>query len=169
MLNTNITQFRKNVFAMLENTIKYNEPINISTKSGNAILLSEEEYNGIMATLELSSNAELKKTLIDGMNTPLSECIPERGGLVSYKIVYSKDAVKDIQKLQRANLATKAKALIEVIRNNPYQTPPSYEKLVGDLFGMYSRRINRQHRIVYQVFEDEKIVKIIRMWTHYEK
>ena len=75
MLNTNITQFRKNVFAMLENTIKYNEPINISTKSGNAILLSEEEYNGIMATLELSSNAELKKTLIDGMNTPLSECI----------------------------------------------------------------------------------------------
>ena len=77
MLNTNITQFRKNVFAMLENTIKYNEPINISTKYGNAILLSEEEYNGIMATLELSSNAELKKTLIDGMNTPLSECIPE--------------------------------------------------------------------------------------------
>ena len=77
MLNTNITQFRKNVFAMLENTIKYNEPINISTKSGNAILLSEEEYNGIMATLVLSSNAELKKTLIDGMNTPLSECIPE--------------------------------------------------------------------------------------------
>ena len=77
MLNTNITQFRKNVFAMLENTIKYNEPINISTKSGNAILLSEEEYNGIMATIELSSNAELKKTLIDGMNTPLSECIPE--------------------------------------------------------------------------------------------
>ena len=77
MLNTNITQFRKNVFAMLENTIKYNEPINITTKSGNAILLSEEEYNGIMATLELSSNAELKKTLIDGMNTPLSECIPE--------------------------------------------------------------------------------------------
>ena len=77
MLNTNIKQFRKNVFAMLENTIKYNEPINISTKSGNAILLSEEEYNGIMATLELSSNAELKKTLIDGMNTPLSECISE--------------------------------------------------------------------------------------------
>ena len=77
MLNTNITQFRKNVFAMLENTIKYNEPINISTKSGNAILLSEEEYNGIMATLELSANAELKKTLIDGINTPLSECIPE--------------------------------------------------------------------------------------------
>ena len=77
MLNTNITQFRKNVFAMLENTIKYNEPINISTKSGNAILLSEEEYNGIMATLELSANTEMKKTLIDGMNTPLSECIPE--------------------------------------------------------------------------------------------
>lgn len=88
---------------------------------------------------------------------------------MSYKIVYSKDdAIKDIQKLQRASLGTKAKALIEVIRNNPYQTPPSYEKLVGDLSGMYSRRINRQHRIVYQVFEDEKVVKIVRMWTHYE-
>ena len=69
---------------------------------------------------------------------------------MSYKIVYSKDAVKDIQKLQRANLATKAKALIEVIRNNPYQTPPSYEKLVGELFGMFSRRINRQTEKKYQ-------------------
>ena len=90
---------------------------------------------------------------------------------MSYKIVYSKDAVKDIQKLQRANLATKAKALIEGLETaeENLKTPPSYEKLVGDLFGMYSRRINRQHRIVYQVFEDEKIVKIIRMWTHYEK
>ena len=97
---------------------------------------------------------------------------------MSYKIVYSKDAVKDIQKLQRANLATKAKALIEVIRNNPYQTPPSYEKLVGTLQGYCSRRINIQHRIVFQVIEEPNIhedieyegyVKIIRMWTHYEK
>ena len=97
---------------------------------------------------------------------------------MSYKIVYSKDAVKDIQKLQRANLATKAKALIEVIRNNPYQTPPSYEKLVGNLQGYCSKRINIQHRIVFQVIEEPNIhedieyegyVKIIRMWTHYEK
>lgn len=85
-----------------------------------------------------------------------------------YSIVYTKTAVKDIPKLKAAHLDTKAKALIDVIRANPYQTPPSYEKLVGDLQGLYSRRINLQHRLVYQVFEDEKIVKIISLWTHYE-
>ena len=85
-----------------------------------------------------------------------------------YGIVYTKTAVKDIPKLKAAHLDTKAKALIDVIRANPYQTPPSYEKPVGDLQGLYSRRINLQHRLVYQVFEDEKIVKIISLWTHYE-
>lgn len=85
-----------------------------------------------------------------------------------YSIVYIKTAVKDIPKLKAAHLDTKAKALIDVIRANPYQTPPSYEKLVGDLQGLYSRRINLQHRLVNQVFEDEKIVKIISLWTHYE-
>ena len=84
-----------------------------------------------------------------------------------YKIVYTKAATKDIPKLKAAHLDTKAKALIDVIRENPYQTPPSYEKLVGDLHGLYSRRINVQHRLVYQVPEDEKTVKIISLWTHY--
>ena len=85
-----------------------------------------------------------------------------------YGIVYTKTAVKDIPKLKAAHLDTKAKALIDVIRANPYQTPPSYEKPVGDLQGLYSRRINLQHRLVYHVLEDEKIVKIISLWTHYE-
>ena len=85
-----------------------------------------------------------------------------------YGIVYTKTAVKDIPKLKAAHLDTKAKALIDVIRANPYQTPPSYEKTVGDLQGLYSRRINLQHRLVYHVLEDEKIVKIISLWTHYE-
>lgn len=86
-----------------------------------------------------------------------------------YKIVYTKIAVKDIPRLKAAHLDTKAKALIDVIRENPYQTPPSYEKLVGDLQGLYSRRINFQHRLVYQVLEEEKTVKIISLWTHYER
>ncbi len=86
-----------------------------------------------------------------------------------YKIVYTKIAVKDIPRLKAAHLDTKAKALIDVIRENPYQTPPSYEKLVGDLQGLYSRRINLQHRLVYQVLEEEKTVKIISLWTHYER
>lgn len=86
-----------------------------------------------------------------------------------YKIVYTKTATKDIPNLKSAHLDRKAKALIELIRENPYQTPPPFEKLVGDLKGMYSRRINGQHRLVYEVFEEEKIIKIVSMWTHYER
>jgi len=86
-----------------------------------------------------------------------------------YKIVYTKAAVKDIPKLKAAHLDVKAQALIDVLRNDPFQSPPSYEKLVGDLKGLYSRRINVQHRLVYEVFEEEKTVKIVSLWTHYEK
>lgn len=85
-----------------------------------------------------------------------------------YKIVYTKKAVADIPKLKVAKLDKKAKALIEVIRNNPYQTPPSYEKPVGDLQGTYSRRINIKHRLVYEVPDDEQTVKIVSLWAHYE-
>ena len=86
-----------------------------------------------------------------------------------YKIVYTKTAAKDIPKLKAAHLDDKAKALIDVIRTDPYQTPPAYEKLVGDLQGLYSRRINVQHRLVYQIIEEEKTVKIVSLWTHYER
>ena len=86
-----------------------------------------------------------------------------------YRIVYTKTAVKDIPRLKAAHLADKAKALLDVIRENPYQTLPSFEKLVGDLDGLYSRRINRQHRLVYEVLEEEKTVKVISLWTHYER
>ncbi len=86
-----------------------------------------------------------------------------------YKIVYTKTATKDIPKLKAAHLDVKAKALIDVIRETPYQTPPSYEKLVGDLQGLFSRRINIQHRLVYQVLEEEKTIKIVSLWTHYER
>ena len=77
MTNTNITSFRKNIFSLLEQTIKYNEPLNISTKEGNAVVISEEDYRGIMETLQLLSNPAMKKILVDGKATPLSDCIPE--------------------------------------------------------------------------------------------
>ena len=80
-----------------------------------------------------------------------------------YKIVYTKAAAKDVPKLKAAHLDAKAKALIDVIRCNPYQTPPSYEKLVGDLQGLYSRRINIQHRLDYEVIEEVKIIKIVSL------
>jgi len=76
-------------------------------------------------------------------------------------------ALKDAKKLSSANLAPKAKKLIEILRKDPFQTPPPYEKLVGNLSGAYSRRINIQHRLVYQVREEDKVVRILRMWSHY--
>lgn len=85
-----------------------------------------------------------------------------------YKIVYTKKAVSDIPKLKSANLDKKAKMLVDVLRENPYQIPPTFEKLQGDLQGTFSRRINIKHRLVYQVYEEEKTVKIISLWSHYE-
>ena len=86
-----------------------------------------------------------------------------------YRIVYTKAALKDIPKLKAAHLDTKAKDLIGVIRENPFQKPPGHEKLVGDLHGLYSRRINVQHRLVYEMLEEEKVVKIVSLWTQYER
>jgi len=85
-----------------------------------------------------------------------------------WKLVYTKQALKDAKKLTSAGLQPKAKLLLDILSQNPYQTPPPYEKLVGDLAGSCSRRINFQHRLVYQILEEQKIVKVIRMWTHYE-
>ena len=86
-----------------------------------------------------------------------------------YQIVYTKAALKDIPKLKSAGLDTKAKALIDLIKEDPFQKPPGFEKLVGDLKGLYSRRINIQHRLVYQVYKDEKTIKIVSIWSHYER
>ncbi len=86
-----------------------------------------------------------------------------------YKIVFTKTAVRDITNLKAVHLDSKARALIDVIRENPYQSPPSYEKLAGDLKGLYSRRINLRHRLVYQVIEEAQTVKIVSLWTHYER
>lgn len=87
---------------------------------------------------------------------------------MSWELIFTKMAQKDAKKIKRAGLKSCVENLLSVIKENPFQTPPSYEKLIGDLSGAYSRRINIKHRLVYQVLTDEKIVKIIRMWTHYE-
>lgn len=85
-----------------------------------------------------------------------------------YQIKYTKQAIREIPKLKDANLDKKAKALIDILKENPFQNPPPYEKLVGDLQDLYSRRINIKHRLVYQVYTMQKEVKIVSMWTHYE-
>jgi len=87
---------------------------------------------------------------------------------VSWKLVFTKQAKRDAKKLQSSDLRPKAEILFTILQENPYQKFPPYEKLIGDLSGAYSRRINFQHRLVYQILDDIKTVKIIRMWTHYE-
>jgi toxin YoeB len=88
--------------------------------------------------------------------------------VVRWNLVYTKQAQKDSRKLAASNLREKAQTLLDILQTNPFQNPPPYEKLVGDLEGAYSRRINIQHRLVYEVIESENTVKILRMWTHYE-
>lgn len=87
---------------------------------------------------------------------------------MSWTVVFTKQAQKDAKKIASSNLKPQAQRLLGILARNPFQNPPAYEKLVGDLAGAYSRRINIQHRLVYQVYEAEKTVKVIRMWTHYE-
>jgi Txe/YoeB family toxin of toxin-antitoxin system len=87
--------------------------------------------------------------------------------MVKWKIVYTKQAVKDSKKIANSSLKSQVEKLLKILEKNPYQTPPRYEKLVGDLSKAYSRRINIQHRLVYEILDDIKTVKVIRMWTHY--
>ena len=87
--------------------------------------------------------------------------------MVKYRIVYAKQAQKDAKKIARSNLKEKALELIDLLQEDPFRKPPEYEVLVGDLSGAYSRRLNIQHRLIYQVYEEEKVVKVLRMWTHY--
>ena len=88
--------------------------------------------------------------------------------MVKYELFYTKDAIKDSKKIKSAGLKDKVTILLTILESNPFQNPPPYEKLIGDLAGAYSRRINIQHRLVYQVLQKEKIVKVLRMWTHNE-
>jgi Txe/YoeB family toxin of toxin-antitoxin system len=94
--------------------------------------------------------------------------VRQGAGLVTWNLVYTAQARKDAKKVSAAGLRLKVEVLLEILREDPFRSPPPFEKLVGDLTGAYSRRINIQHRLVYQVIEDARTVKVIRMWTHYE-
>ena len=87
---------------------------------------------------------------------------------MSWQLVYTKHAVKDAKKIAASGLKNKTQALLDILHEDPYQNPPPFEKLVGDLSGLYSRRINIQHRLVYQVIEEAHVVKVLRLWSHYE-
>ena len=88
--------------------------------------------------------------------------------MVSWTVVYAKQSLKDAKKVKASGLKEKAQALLDVLESHPFQNPPPFEKLVGDLSGAYSRRINIQHRLVYDVFPEQRTVRVLRMWTHYD-
>ena len=88
--------------------------------------------------------------------------------MVSWSVVYAKQSLKDAKKVKASGLKEKTQALLDVLQSNPFQNPPPFEKLVGDLSGAYSRRINIQHRLVYEVFPEQRTVRVLRMWTHYD-
>ena len=88
--------------------------------------------------------------------------------MVNWSVVYAKQALKDAKKVKACGLKEKAQALLEVLASDPFQNPPPFDKLVGDLSGTYSRRINIQHRLVYEVFPEQRTVRVLRMWTHYD-
>ena len=88
--------------------------------------------------------------------------------MVKWKIVFTKQSLKDAKLISSAGLRQRAEKILAVLEKNPFQNPPPYEKLIGDLYGAYSRRINIQHRVIYQIYDDLKMVKVIRMWTQYE-
>ena len=94
--------------------------------------------------------------------------MPQKPRLVTWQVIFTRQAVKDAKRIARSGLRPQAEKLLAVLAADPFRNPPPYEKLAGDLAGAYSRRINIQHRLVYQVLKDRRIVKVIRMWTHYE-
>jgi toxin YoeB len=94
--------------------------------------------------------------------------VRDRAEVVNWQIVFTAQAQRDARKIGAAGLRSRAEKLLEILRKNPFQTPPRFERLVGDLKGASSRRINIQHRLVYQVLEEDRLVKVLRMWTHYE-
>ena len=139
-----VSQARSNIYKIMDETAQTHLPVLITGKRNNVVMLSEEDWNAIEETLFLNA--------IPGMASSIKEAI---------------QALKDAKNLSSASLDKKAKELIEIIKKDPFQKPPPYEKLVGNLSGSYSRRINIKHRIVYEVIDDEKLVRISRMWTRY--
>jgi len=153
------TEARSNLYRLIDEAASSHEPIIIKGKRGSAVLISEDDWRAIQETMYLLNIPGMRESIREGLATPIEECTRE---------LDTKQAQKDAKKLSAAGLRPKAEKLIAILRENPYTTPPPFEKLLGDLSGAFSRRINIQHRLVYQILDDEKVVKVIRMWTHYE-
>ena len=170
MAITNISVLRKNLFSSIDNVIEYNDSIIVNTKKGNAVIISEAEYNAMLETIYLVSQKGLVEKIKEGEKEDISSMStfnPNEEWWFMWIIKFTKNAEKDKKLLKSAGLEEKAKKLLILIANNPFATPPSYEKLVGDLEGCYSRRINIQHKLVYKVYKELNTVVVHSMWSHY--
>ena len=156
MTTVNAIEARAQLYTLIDETTASHQPIMIKGKRSNAI----------NETLYLVSIPGMRESIIKGMQTPVSDCRQELDWQCGNWPI-PRQAQKDVQKLGSAGLKGKAQKLLEILCQNPFQNPPPYEKLVGDLQGAYSRRINIQHRLIYQILERDKTVKILRLWTHY--
>ena len=163
MTSITATALRQNIYQTIAQVNENCTPIAITNSKGKgAVLVGESDWAAIEETLFLNG--------IPGMSESLRV-------VVMYAVKFTKQAAKDARKLKAAGLDKKAKSLVEVLKRDPFQEAPAYEALVGNLSGLYSRRINLQHRLVYQVYAEpfdeegvhyQGIVKVVRMWTHYE-
>lgn len=169
------TKARANLFKIMSFVNDNSQPLTLTNSNGkNAVLVGQNDWNAIQETMYLNSVPGMTESLIKGKKYPFSRLSFRRWSRVAkmYLIKYDKQATKDIKNLKSAKLDGKAKSLIEILWKNPLEPP--YEELVGNLAGLYSRRINIQHRLVYEIFDEEVTVgdvkyegtvKIIRMWT----
>lgn len=167
MSNITASEARANLYRLIDEAAASHQPILITGKRNNAVLVSEEDWSAVQET-SVSIVRAGDAGVHQGMHEHPSGCLRQGPRLVSWRLVFTKQAQKDARKLAAARLKAKAQELLAVLAENPHQNPPSYERLLGDLAGACSRRVNIQHHLVYQVLEREKVVKILRLWTHYE-
>ena len=169
MPTISVTEARSNLYKLLEEVNESSSPLLITNKNGkNCYLIGEEDFNAILETMYLNSVEGLADLIISEGKTPYSEAVSSDDldwQFMAFRTLLTKQAVKDLDKLKHAGLSQKAKQIVDSLKVNPYCLP--YEKLVGNLKGFYSKRINIQHRIVYKVDEEEKVVLVVSMWSHY--
>jgi len=166
MTTLNATEARSKLYSLIDEANENHKPIVIKGKRANAVLLSEDDWNAINETLYLVSFRECGNPSSKELRPMSMNATGISIGDVGTPLHKPSQERREI--LASSGLKGKAQELLEILSQNPFQNPPPYEKPVGDLAGAYSRRINIQHRLVYQVLEPEGIVKVLRMWTHYE-
>ena len=156
MTNTSATNFRQNAFAYFDRAVMFGDVIHVNTKHGSAIVMSEADYSAMVETLFLTSIPGMTGSILASREEKTEDCQP----------FDPSEAVKDREAIIQAGYGKRVKAMLELIAADPYKTPPPCERLVGDLKGFYSRRINLQHRLVYEVREAEKAVVIAGMRSY---